>query len=69
VLGAFVTFFLYGVIPLASVMYLLGTPTRWRARRQAEAAERAAGSAPGDGDGDGGGHAPGAGAAPERKEP
>jgi hypothetical protein len=66
-LGAFFTFFLYGVIPLAIVMYLLGTPTRWRARRQAEAAERAVGSAPGDGDG--GSHAPGAGAAPERKEP
>jgi hypothetical protein len=42
VLGALFTFFLYGVGPLALVMYLLGTPMRWRARRRAEAAERAA---------------------------
>lgn len=38
VLGAIVTFFLYGVGPLALVMYLLGTPMRRKARRQAEAA-------------------------------
>lgn len=41
VLGALFTFFLYGVGPLALVLYLMGTPMRWRARRQAEAAERA----------------------------
>ncbi len=38
VLGALVTFFLYGVGPLALVMYLLGTPMRRRARRAREAA-------------------------------
>lgn len=38
VLGAIVTFFLYGVGPLALVMYLLGTPMRRRARRAKEAA-------------------------------
>jgi mannose/fructose/N-acetylgalactosamine-specific phosphotransferase system component IID len=37
VLGAIVTFFLYGVGPLALVMYLLGTPMRRQARRAAEA--------------------------------
>jgi hypothetical protein len=38
VLGAIVTFFLYGVGPLALVMYLLGTPMRRQARRSKEAA-------------------------------
>lgn len=41
VLGAIVTFFLYGVGPLALVMYLLGTPMRRQARRAKEAAEDA----------------------------
>lgn len=44
VLGAIVTFTFYGVLPLAVVLYLLGTPGRKRARRRAEATE-AAGSA------------------------
>lgn len=77
VLGAFFTFFLYGVLPLAIVMYLLGTPGRWRARRQADAAEAAAlpGSLPDalpasmPADGDGSGHAPGARRAPEGEKP
>jgi len=42
VLGAIVTFFLYGVGPLALVMYLLGTPLRRQARRAKEAAADAA---------------------------
>jgi hypothetical protein len=42
VLGAIMTFFLYGVGPLALVMYLLGTPMRRKARRAREAAEAAA---------------------------
>lgn len=75
VLGAFFTFVLYGVLPLSIVMYLLGTPGRWRARKQAEAAEAAAAAASAatavsaGADGDGSRHAPGAGLAPERKEP
>ena len=71
VLGAFFTFLLYGVIPLAIVMYLLGTPSRWRARKRAEAAE-AQPTSPADstrGDGDGGGHAPAARSVAEREEP
>ena len=40
-LGALVTFTLYGLLPLAIVMYLMGTPMRARARKAAEAAARA----------------------------
>ena len=67
VLGAIVTFFLYGVGPLALVMYLLGTPMRRQAKRAAEAAAQAAASSltveP-----DAGSLAPGDPIAPERKE-
>lgn len=38
VLGAVMTFFLYGVGPLALVMYLLGTPMRRKRQRAREAA-------------------------------
>lgn len=41
-LGAAITFVLYGVLPLSIVLYILGTPGRKRARRRAEEAERAA---------------------------
>lgn len=41
VLGAVMTFFLYGVGPLALVMYLLGTPMRRKRRRAREAAAAA----------------------------
>lgn len=74
VLGAFFTFVLYGLVPLSVVLYLLGTPVRKRALRQAEEAAAASAGAPavvpsapavarGDGGAglqpDGGGHAPG----------
>lgn len=36
-LGAFFTFALYGLAPVALLMYLLGTPNRLRARKVAEA--------------------------------
>lgn len=66
ILGAIITFVMYGVLPLALVLYLLGTPARrWR-RRAAEAAQAAA-SAPLDPDG--GGHATGDAVAPEREKP
>ncbi|MHA7600446.1 hypothetical protein ACX12L_10940 [Alicycliphilus sp. T452] len=69
VLGAIVTFVLYGLLPISIVLYILGTPARKRAiraRERAEAAESA-------GQPDAGGHAS-AGAergsvAPVRKEP
>lgn len=46
VLGAVITFLLYGVLPLALVLYLLRTPARRRAQRvrQADSAAPDAGS-------------------------
>ncbi|MDO8279928.1 MAG: hypothetical protein Q7T63_17625 [Burkholderiaceae bacterium] len=41
VLGAIVTFVLYGVGPVALVVYLMRTPARRRAIKAREAAERA----------------------------
>jgi hypothetical protein len=41
VLGAIVTFLLYGLVPVALVVYLMGTPARRRAIKAREAAERA----------------------------
>ena len=41
VLGALITFVLYGLLPVALLMYLLATPMRRRLRREREAAERA----------------------------
>ena len=77
VLGAVFTFVLYGLGPVALVMYLLGTPARRRARRRAEQARQqeagastvAVHSPPAvAGDPDGGGHAASGAVAPERKE-
>ena len=39
-LGAIITFLLYGVGPLALVMYLMGTPHRRRARQLQEQQEQ-----------------------------
>jgi hypothetical protein len=63
-LGALVTFVLYGLLPLAIVGYLFFSPARRRARRAAEAAAPSAGLDP-----DEGGHAAGEPVAPVRKEP
>jgi predicted membrane channel-forming protein YqfA (hemolysin III family) len=60
-LGALFTVLGWGALPLAVVLYILGTPARRRARRTAESAV----SAPQP---DGGGHAAGDAVAPERKE-
>ena len=66
VLGAFFTFVLYGLLPVALLMYILGTPGRKRAlRARREAEERAAASAQPDG----GGEAPADAVAAVRKEP
>jgi hypothetical protein len=49
-LGAIVTFLLYGVAPVALVVYLMGAPRRrkaLKAREAAQAAEHAAAVAPG----------------------
>ena len=39
VLGAVITFILYGVMPLSILTYIMGTPGRKRARRAAESAQ------------------------------
>lgn len=66
VLGAVFTFLLYGLGPVALVLYLLGTPQRRRARRREEAASAAL-------DPDRSGHAPAVAearpVAPVREEP
>lgn len=65
VLGAVFTLLLWGVLPLAIVMYLLRTPARRRARASARAADEASAAL----DPDERGHAPGDAVAPVRKEP
>jgi hypothetical protein len=65
IFGALVTLTLYGILPLALLLYILGTPGRKRSRRAADAAELAAQA-------DAGGHAPprpAQGLTPEREEP
>jgi hypothetical protein len=42
VLGAVITFALYGVLPMSILVYILGTPSRKRAIKAREAAEQAA---------------------------
>jgi hypothetical protein len=68
VLGAIVTFVLYGVLPVSILVYLMATPARKRAIKAREAAElareRALSGAP-----DGGSEAPADAIAPVRKEP
>lgn len=66
VLGAVFTFLLYGVGPVALIVYLMGRPARRaaRLRREAAADATAASGAP-----DAGGEAPADPVAPVRKEP
>ena len=60
-LGAVFTFLLYGVLPLALVVYLMRTPARRRARRERETTSS---DAP-----DAGGETPADPVAPVREEP
>ncbi len=83
ILGAIVTFFLYGLLPVALVVYLMATPHRRKAikareaaelaQQQADAAAAATAGPEASTDPDAGGHAPGAAeagsVAPVRKEP
>jgi hypothetical protein len=41
VLGAIITFVLYGLLPVGLMLYFMGTPARKRAIREREALERA----------------------------
>jgi hypothetical protein len=65
VLGALITFVLYGALPLAIVAYLFFSPARIRARRAAEADSTRQGAL----DPDGSHHAAGSAVAPIGKEP
>ena len=77
VLGALVTFVLYGLLPIGIVGYILGTPARKRALRAKALAEQASEQAPADApssaEPDAGSHASAApqgnAVAPVRKEP
>lgn len=72
VLGAIFTFLLYGVLPVALVMYLMATPARKRAikaREQAELAARKARQEAGSGQPDAGSEAAAGAVPPVREEP
>jgi hypothetical protein len=73
VLGAIFTFLIYGLGPVALVVYLMGSPARKKALRAREAAELAASTVQASIQPDAGGHAPaaapGEAVAPVRKEP
>jgi len=56
-LGAIVTFFLYGLLPLSLVVYLMLTPHRRKGIREREAAENALTRQDGSDHPDAGGHA------------
>jgi hypothetical protein len=58
ILGALVTFVLYGVGPVSLVVYLLNTPARRKRMREREAAELASRAAAGSGEPDAGGEPP-----------
>ncbi len=70
-LGAIVTFILYGVLPIALVLYLMGTPARRRAIKARERAEQMGAQSPAGASGkpDAGSHAAADPIAPVRKEP
>lgn len=71
VLGAVFTFVLYGLGPVALLMYIMGTPARKKALRDREQAEREAAraAAAGSGEPGAGGKAPADAVAPVREEP
>jgi mannose/fructose/N-acetylgalactosamine-specific phosphotransferase system component IID len=70
-LGAIFTFLLYGLGPVALVIYIMATPLRKKIRRarEAEAERAAAASAAASAQPDSGGEAPACAVAPVRKEP
>jgi hypothetical protein len=73
-LGACITFLLYGLLPMGIVLYIMGTPARKRAIRAREAAQQAAQVAAAVSDSnsatpDGHRHAAADAVAPVRKEP
>jgi Na+-transporting methylmalonyl-CoA/oxaloacetate decarboxylase gamma subunit len=69
-LGAGVTFVLYGLLPVGLMLYFMGSPARRRANREAEQAQASNDPAPTDsGQGDGRSHAAADPISPEREKP
>lgn len=68
VLGAIITLLFYGLLPLAVLLYIMGTPARRRARLRAEQAEAEQEAAAASAAPDGRSHAAGDAITPERKE-
>lgn len=68
-LGAIVTFVLYGLLPVALVVYLMGTPARKKALKAREAAEARQAASTASVDPDAGREAAADAVAPVRKEP
>ena len=64
VLGAIITFLLYGLLPITLVGYIMSSPARKKARRAQEQAQASSGTAP-----DTGSKSPGGTVTSERKEP
>jgi len=73
-LGAAITFLLYGLLPIGLILYFMGSSGRRRANRQVEQAQADAAAAPtiaptGSNQGDSSGHAPADAVTPEREKP
>jgi membrane protein implicated in regulation of membrane protease activity len=73
-LGAAITFLLYGLLPIGLILYFMGSSGRRRANRQVEQAQADAAAVPtiaptGSNQGDGSGHAPADAVTPEREKP
>lgn len=68
ILGAIITFVLYGLLPIALMLYFMGTPARKRALREREAAERAQYLSQSGVEPDAGRHAPADAVAPMAEE-
>lgn len=68
VLGAIITFVLYGLLPIGLMLYFMGTPARKRALREQEARERAEYLSAQGIDPDAGGHASADAVAPVAEE-
>ena len=69
-LGAIITFVLYGLLPVGLIVYFMGSPSRKRANRQAEEAQNGANGVPMDSSqSNGSNHAPADAVTPEREKP
>lgn len=70
-MGAFITFLLYGLFPMGVIGYIMSSPARRRARKAQEMADRENADSPpaSSASTDAGGETPSAAVPPVRKEP